>query len=270
VYARDRATLPDGFEPYAGFLAKLGDVREAREDGLVPFSLGSSVSAPGFAKAGFLRLRRSEYFFNPRNGMILPETMTAGGDRRADRSVPHFVAQVLERDGRIVVVFGGTVTFQDWKENLMQIRGITPPQFRLASRLVNAIARSTDMPIHMIGHSEGGGEVQYCYLRNFAALGARLTGSTFNSQRLSARLLRRVGDDARRGAMLSVVHYRMANDVVSGLRSLGTDLQGTVLNLGRAGGMLFPFALLLAHNLRSVFKSLLPSPSDQGRKQKPA
>ena len=108
---------------------------------------------------------------------------------------PHFVAQVLECDGRIVVVFGGTASFRDWQENLTQLRGITPPQFKLASRLVNAIARSTDLPIHMIGHSEGGGEVQYCYLKNFASLGARLTGSTFNSQRLSAHLLERMDDD---------------------------------------------------------------------------
>ena len=265
VYARSGAALPSGFTPYSGFLAEL-DACSACEDGLIAMSLGKFVSTPGFLKARQRRLARCEYLFNPQNGMILPRPTDAKAADLSVRLTPHFVAQVLECDGRIVVVFGGTASFRDWKENLTQLRGLTPPQFKLASRLVNAIARSTDLPIHMIGHSEGGGEVQYCYLKNFASLGARLTGSTFNSQRLSAHLLGRMGSDAKRSATLNVVHYRIANDLVSGLRTLGNDLQGMVFNLGRTGGVLFPIAFRRAHNLKSVQESF-ESPPRKGRRR---
>ena len=265
VYGRFAAALPTGFTPYSGFLTEL-DVHPACDGGLIAMSLGKFVSTPGFIKVRQRRLARCEYLFNPQNGMISPNPADAKDADLSVRLTPHFVAQVLECDGRIVVVFGGTASFRDWQENLTQLRGITPPQFKLASRLVNAIARSTDLPIHMIGHSEGGGEVQYCYLKNFASLGARLTGSTFNSQRLSAHLLERMDDDAKRSATLNIVHYRIANDIVSGLRSLGNDLQGMVFNLGRAGGILFPFAFRLAHNLKSVQKSF-ESPSRKGHRR---
>ena len=265
VYARSAAELPDGFAPYSGFLQKL-QVSGDRGDGLISVSIGAFVSTPGFLNARQRRLARCEYLFNPNNGMILPEVTDVKDSARAERLIPHFVAQVLRCDGRVVVVFGGTASFRDWKENLTQLRGLTPPQFKLASRLVNAIARSTDMPIHMVGHSEGGGEVQYCYLKNFARFGSRLTGSTFNSQRLSAHLLRRMDDDAKRNAMLNIVHYRIANDVVSGLRSLGNDLQGMVFNLGRAGGIFSPLALRRAHNLKSVQESFVRSPRKGRRK----
>ena len=264
IYLGVNAPLPSGFEPYGAFLKSL-DHDNAISDGLLRFKLGNYVSVPSMLSVKRRTVAKCLYFFNPRTGVILsPEKLGAKSqDEGADE--PHFMAQVLSCEGRVVIVFGGTASFRDWKENLTQLRGITPPQFKLASRLVKAVARSCNSQIHMIGHSEGGGEVQFAYLDNFAEYGERLTGSTFNSQRISTHLLSRMPNEAKRCAMLDIVHYRIDNDIVSGMRSLGADLQGIVFNLGKVGGVLSPFSVRKAHNLKSVFNAVVTQSGKQGK-----
>ena len=214
---------------------------------------------------------RLPYFFNPKNGLILPLYMLPKEARKkyreklgivsrrvlfqrslVDRILfhrqPDFSAQVFsfidetEAEGKkekVAIVFRGTATLTDWWEDAIQCFGLTPPQFRLAADLVRAVCETTDKDILLIGHSEGGGEVQYALVKNSLRCwtGKReILGVTINSQRLSPRLLDELRldvDDAY--AQKHIINYRTGPDIVSGWKALGIDLLGSVYTIGKKG-----------------------------------
>lgn len=105
---------------------------------------------------------------------------------------------------------------------MMQLFGKTPPQFRLAASLLKAVCTTyADRDVFVVGHSEGGGEVQYSLMRNAAwqwcGSERKIFGFTFNSQRLSKRILDELGY-ANIKPMVSrmIVNVHVASDIVSG------------------------------------------------------
>ena len=267
VYRKSRAILPNGFTAYDEFLhSSLIETIYKFPSGLVAFRFKRPISAPRGLNVNDRVISTSVFFYNPANGMVLPakyqfaDDVNLQGENASvvatiglcNEQSPDFVAQILMNDERITIVFGGTVSLSDWRENLLQFRGFVPPQFKLAARLVSVVGEMSEMPIQMIGHSEGGGEVQFSYLKLFPRFGARLSGSAFNSQRLHKRIVGKADKETLRNAALHIVHYRIVNDLVSGWGRLGNDLQGLVCSLGWGDGWMPWLSFRKAHNLESI------------------
>ena len=236
---------------------------------------------------------RLPYFFNPKNGMILPLYLLPKEERKkyceklgiVSRRVlfqrsfldwllfhrqPDFAAQVFsfmdgaEAEGKkrekVAIVFRGTATLTDWWEDAIQCFGLTPPQFRLAADLVRAVCETTDKDILLIGHSEGGGEVQYALVKNSLRCwtGKReILGVTINSQRLSPRLLDELRLDVDEAyAQSHIFNYRTGPDIVSGWKALGIDLLGSVYTIGKKG-MFFGIKAHLIKEFKRVLEERL-------------
>ena len=217
---------------------------------------------------------RYAYVFDYGTGLIVPlyrfprkfreqqRTKAGISGRRVNFDAqPDFVAQVLEADGRIVVIFRGTVTLSDWCENALQCLGRIPPQFRLAADLVRAICEKTSADILLLGHSEGGGEVQYSLMKNSLrrwTMQREIRGVTFNSQRLSPRIidyLLKFGAN-KQYAHSNIDNFRAGADVVSGWLALGIDLLGKVYTIGKNGG----FWKVWTHKIGWFCKELQKTP----------
>ena len=274
---KDGAILPDGSSAYPGFLKSsmvesvchLPDKKY--EKGITAFVFDDAISPHmKFGHSNTIVQTRLPYYYNHSNGMILPlyklprkirnEYKKNKGiaarrmrfqsgifDRLRFHRQPDFAAQVfsfvddaeqkVERKEKIAVVFRGTVTLMDWAEDVIQCCGLTPPQFRLAADLVRAVCETTDKDIVLVGHSEGGGEVQYALVKNSSRCwtgNRRITGITINSQRLSPRILSELCMDVTdEYAKEHIWNYRTGRDIVSGLKWLGIDLLGSVYTLNR-------------------------------------
>ena len=217
---------------------------------------------------------RYAYVFDHDTGLIVPlyrfprkfieqQKDKAGitGRRINFDAQPDFAAQVLEVNGRIVVIFRGTVTFSDWCENALQCLGRIPPQFRLAADLVRAICEKTRADIILLGHSEGGGEVQYSLMKNSLqrwTMQREIRGVTFNAQRLSPRIidyLLKFGAN-KQYAHSNIDNFRAGADVVSGWLALGIDLLGKVYTIGKDGG----FWKVWTHKIGWFCKELQKTP----------
>lgn len=235
------------------------------KDSISPLFLFKELLPIWLRPEGKRRLHKNRFplFYNAKTGRIQPfkslendvrcQFLKEEGDmdRRVDyQSQPDFVAQVFSWNRKTVVVFGGTATIADWVEDYQQFRGETPPQFRLAADLVRAVCETTpNEEIVLLGHSEGGGEVQYALVKNnlvYLRGTHRLSGVTFNAQRLSDRTLtelRKIVQTDLRDAFgeslprhdadekVSIVNIRTEWDAVSGWAPLGLDLLGSVYKL---------------------------------------
>lgn len=264
-------------KPYDGFLkASIVErcqmrLKRANKESVTAFMFDDAISRHfSWMRGGAWRQTRLPYFFNPKNGMILPLYLLPMSERKdycealgitARRVLfkrgfrdcltfhrqPDFVAQVFsfvdetdqDRREKIAVAFRGTKTLTDWWEDVIQCFGLTPPQFRLAADLVRAVCETTDKDVVLVGHSEGGGEVQYALVKNSLRCwtGRReIQGVTINSQRLSPRLLDELRLDVDEAyALKHIINYRTGPDIVSGWKALGIDLIGTVYTLGKKG-----------------------------------
>ena len=258
VYEND-APVRDGYKPSSSFLES-SQVEKGftLEDGSVVFRF---IQNAGLANA--------LYVYNPANGMISAykdDPLRLGTEfwpeEIREEVAPNFAAQVLEKDGRITVVFRGSKTLSDWKENGSQLLGNITPQFQLADFLVQSIQETTDQHIHLTGHSEGGGEAQYAVLRSIERGENNISATTFNSQRLSKGVLGVFNSDTIIGAKNVIQNYRIGNDPVSGWEFLGEDLVGDTVNLPDACifGDYLCYSYIDAHSIVTVieaFKNLL-------------
>ncbi len=272
----------------------------ATEDGTRDVFWFEDVVSPHF---GLKRRRRFKtrfaYVYERATGMIKPldafprafrrEVCGAMGmdERLVDfKSQPHFIARVTQErmssdsktDCPIVVSYCGTkrLSRKDWTENTMQLFGKTPPQFRLAASLLKAVCMTySNKDVIVVGHSEGGGEVQYSLMRNAAWQWCnskrKISGYTFNSQRLSKLILEEL-DYANIRSMVSrmIVNVRVASDIVSGCWRLGERLIGGNVTLpGRVYARpLNRFQkckeLLRAHSIKSIIKELNGACDEEG------
>lgn len=211
VYDKSRAKLLKGFHPFDSFLLAK-NIREVESQGGSDRKRFSFRNLEG--KFGCV-----EYDYNETTGVIIPS--------RGCWGQPAFVAQVLEKDDAIYLAFGGTACWRDWIEDIQQYFGSIPAQYFMASELFQAIGEKCGCEMNLVGHSEGGGEVQYALLSNPELL-QRSHGWTFNSQRLSQKVIQ-VFSDNTIGCVKGVVNnFRIPWDPVSGLTSLGVSLLGPV------------------------------------------
>lgn len=265
---------------YDGFLAasiveqgRCFKLRRNEKETVTAFFFDDAISRYSFfGNKISLGPTRLPYFYNPKNGMVLPLYLLPKKERAAYRRTlgiasrrvlfqrgmidrlllrrqPDFAAQVLSfvdeseedetKKEKIAIVFRGTSTVTDWWEDAIQCFGLTPPQFRLAADLVRAVCETTTQDVLLIGHSEGGGEVQYALVKNSLRCwtGRRdIQGVTINSQRLSPRLLRELRLDVdEEYAKRHIINYRTGPDIVSGWKVLGIDLLGKVYTIGEKG-----------------------------------
>ena len=170
-----------------------------------------------------------------------------------------------------MVVFRGTASGLDWYDDVIQLFGRLPGQFRIAADLVRAVCESTDRNLLLVGHSKGGGLVQYalmrCGLQRWTGR-RRLDGMTFNSQRLSplvlANLRRQVETNLERLKRCSpyasehIENFRTRRDIVSGWLALGTNLLGRVYAVGGVGRLSIR-KHRIAEIIRAIERSLGPS-----------
>ena len=217
---------------------------------------------------------RYAYVYDFANGVIKPLSRMSLSFRRECKKIagisgrrvnfsrqPDFCAQVMKTSNKIVVIFRGTVTVKDWCENVLQCLGRIPPQFRMAADLVRAICETTSLDILLLGHSEGGGEVQYSLMKNSKQRWTskrNINGITFNSQRLSPRImdyLLEFGAD-QDYACDHIDNFRTGADVVSGWAALGLDLLGSVYQIGDNAG----FWRLNAHRIGYFCRQLEKTP----------
>ena len=205
-------------------------------EGAVPESCFMKlVKLPGKLRSGveLFRLGKHECAFIRDSGMILPKFYLGGFLAKLVNFIywkqPRFVAQVQRIDDVVYVSFGGTVCIRDWCENIKQFFGGVPSQFELAAELIRIVAESTKSRICVVGHSEGGGEVQYSLLKNMDLLRGRANGYTFNSQRLSKRVVGQFDKDIIEQVEKVIVNYRMPRDVVP-TKWLGKYLLGKVFD----------------------------------------
>lgn len=217
VYEKDKASVIKGAAPDPGFMKHVKLVGKLRS-GIDLFRLG-----------------RYEYAYIPCSGMILPRFYTGGllakSRRFIDWKQPRFVAQVQRIGNTVYISFKGTGVFclYDWGENLIQLLGHVPPQFNLAAELLRMVAESTTSHICVVGHSKGGGEVQYSVLKNIDLLRGRVNGCSFNSQRLSEGVVGQFDKDTIDQVEKVIVNYRKPGDVVS-TKWLGKYLLGKVFD----------------------------------------
>ena len=205
-------------------------------EGAVPESCFMKHATPlGRLRSGedIFRLGRYECAFVHGSGMILPKFYVGGLLPRLlgfiNLKQPRFVAQVQRIGDTVYVSFGGTACLRDWFENIKQFCGYVPSQFEMASELIRLVAKSTRARICVVGHSEGGGEVQYSLLKNVDLLRGRVNGYTFNSQRLSKRVVGQFDKGTIDQVEKVIVNYRKPRDVVS-TRLLGKHLLGKVFD----------------------------------------
>jgi len=194
---------------------------------------------------------------------------------------PHFIARVTremltcedKQSLSVVLSYCGTERFsrKDWLENVMQCFGFTPPQFRLAASLLKAVCETySSEDVYVVGHSEGGGEVQYSLMRNAAwrwcGSCRKVRGFTFNSQRLSPRILHELEyERIRQRVSRMIVNVRIESDIVSGCRKLGAGLIGSVFNFNDIPGPSYNHSLnfiqacktrVKAHSLKNIIEEI--------------
>ena len=217
------------------------------------------------------RKSRLPFCFNEGNGVIYPfeelpsktrenfiESIGVSGRRVYFNGQPGFVAQVFEFDDEIMVVFRGTRSLTDWIADLLQYFGRVPPHYRLAADLVRCVCASTDKNICAIGHSLGGGMVQYAVMKNsskqWTGKSGRIRGVTFNSLRFSKNIKESLeAESGRVYAEQHIIHYRTGEDIVSGWPALGVDLIGPVIDIRHSEhGRLS----VLAHKIDVVIRDL--------------
>lgn len=173
---------------------------------------------------------------------------------------PDFVAQLVCRDNDIFIQFRGTQTWEDWCENFLQFRHMTPPQFRLAVDLVRAVCETVTEQSHicLAGHSRGGGEVQYAVLKNATKCwkeNINFEGITFNAQRLSICILKELSKlNTTEYAKEHIKNYRICHDLVSGWKFLGEDLIGPITTIGDPQSSKLPF--LVNHSMDTFIRKL--------------
>ena len=177
------------------------------------------------------------------------------------------VARVFDsplKTGQQVVVFRGTASCSDWVDDLIQTFGLLPAQFRISADLVRAVCETTNKDLLLVGHSKGGGLVQYALMRNGVQRwtgNRRLDGWTFNSQRLSPIVLERLRAQVESRAEQSnprsnyaeehILNLRSRRDIVSGWLVLGVNLLGRVYVVGKPGRL-----GLRDHSIKGMIKVL--------------
>ena len=262
-------------------------------DGYLPNDgfLGSSMINKGFTTAdgrtvfrfnsGNAELDSYLYSYNPANGMITPyegdpyrDFMNGifPKDYSGDPKPPDFVAQVTVKDGITQIAFRGTQTASDWRENTEQFFGNVPAQYELADCLVQAVQETSGRPVHVTGHSEGGGESQYVVLRSIERGSNNITGTGFNAQRLSEEVLGSFSRETRETAGNLMTQFRVENDVVSGWEFLGEDLIGTTYEYDPVCwiGDYFCVAPLTAHAMDTVIDRIEAAIAAKQRENAPA
>ena len=234
----DRGNVADGYRPNSSFLdSELMNNRIPLPDGSTVFEM-TYTDKNGDRKSGLYR-------YDPSNGQIKPwgkKDVERYKERMGERTPwvknvesepPDFVAQVLERNGQVSIVFAGTATGKDWIENYEQWKGDIPPQFQMADFLTQCVQNTSKGTVTLIGHSEGGGEVQYSILRSLQRGNGSVAGVTYNSQRLSEGVLGEFDQLYIDAASDRISNFVVGNDAVSGSGWLGEDLLGEVITLGR-------------------------------------
>ena len=266
---QDSVKPPTGYSPMRKFLdSKFVEWQMPLKKGKLNatvFCFADSISSySSFSRLIWRRKNRYPYVFIEDTGLILPFSILDSksqkdvcriigvAGRRIDfESQPNFVAQIVcgnEQD--IMVQFrGSTGNLSDWVENLMQWFGRTPPQHRLAADLIQAVCETSENgeSIHLVGHSKGGGEVQYSLMRNVTKNwrgNVKLVGTTFNTQRLSPTILERLGRHHPLDyANEYITNYRVQGDLVSGMPSLGQVPLGKVFVIGKKRKMGWLFGI---------------------------
>lgn len=221
AYDHDKAEVAEGFAPDASFL-DLVNQSMSKVPGLVFFSFPELPPPIG----------KEVYVFDLKTGMVLPRCYVKDLRRFAEgfRLQPRFAAQIQKKGDETYVSFAGTDCILDWVENAEQCLGRVPPQYILAAELLRLVIRKTRGIVHVVGHSEGGGEVQYSLLKNKSICEGRVFGCTFNSQRLSEKILTAFDKETQESVERVTVNFRIPWDVVSGWRPLGEHLLGPVLD----------------------------------------
>lgn len=224
---------------------------------------------------------RYPYLFDRESGLVLPLFRVASRHKRKmlerrlginGRRVnfmkqPDLVARVFDsplKTGQQVVVFRGTASCSDWVDDLFQTFGLLPAQFRISADLVRAVCETTNKDLLLVGHSKGGGLVQYALMRNGVQRwtgNRRLDGWTFNSQRLSPIVLERLRAQVESRAEQSnprsnyaeehILNLRSRRDIVSGWLVLGVNLLGRVYVVGKPGRLGFR-----DHSIKGMIKVL--------------
>lgn len=243
-----KARLPEGYVAAADFLQSsfvvqseaLGHELESKDRYRV-FWFDDVISS--HFRIFRRRKKMFPYVYDTETGLIKPFSRFESASRKKihgklgiqERRVdfhwqPGFVAQVVRCDNETTIFFGGTKGVWDWMENLIQLFGLVPPQFRMASDLTRAVCETSKGRVRLVGHSEGGGEVQYAIVRNIDRWwrgNSQLHGIAFNSQRLSGKIVpERMKKKFDETSGCSVDQYRLGADIVSGLKCLGKVLLG--------------------------------------------
>ena len=214
------------------------------------------------------RKSRLPFCFNEENGVVYPfdelarktrkdfiSSIGVSGRRVYFDGQPDFVAKVFEFNDEIMVVFRGTRSLTDWIADALQFLGRVPPHYRLAADLVRCVCATTNKNICVIGHSLGGGMVQYAVMKNsskqWTGRRGRIRGVTFNSQRLS-KVIKKIleFESVQSYAESHIQNYRTGSDIVSGWLALGVDLVGSVINISPRGRRL----RILTHKIDAVIE----------------
>jgi Protein of unknown function (DUF2974) len=135
-------------------------------------------------------------------------------------------------DQQFVVAFrGSTSDRSDWIANGRQAAGLETDHYSRALAIGRAVARNSDDPVTMTGHSLGGG------LASAAAVASGTHASTFNSAGLSENTIR-AANSIRMGAGVSgtadVNAYYVRGEILSLLQDGGDQMLGGFL--GRMAG----------------------------------
>lgn len=145
---------------------------------------------------------------------LTPEKLRLSGDSdfRAAVYVPD--PDVFGTDMKPSVVFRGTQSAEDWKNNFAQGLNMESPYYRQAVAIGNAVGDS-GMDVDFVGHSLGGG------MTSAAATAAGLPGYTFNASGLHPETVGRYGGTNTTPSPENIQAYRVEDEMLTGLQEQG-------------------------------------------------
>lgn len=161
-----------------------------------------------------------------------PEALARYGLKDTDLAKPgsDFRAAVYEPDPAVFgddmkpsVVFKGTESAQDWKNNLAQGLNRESDYYRNAVEIGKTLD-DRGANVDIVGHSLGGG------LASAASRASGLPATTFNAAGLHPETVARYGGSPRVPVPENIQAFRVAGEVLSGVQEQG--LAGTLLGAG--------------------------------------
>ena len=267
----DDVAVRDGYKPSGGFLNSQNiTVRSKLPDGNTIFSFNDYTQDKD--------RKPSAYVYNPKNGMITPYAGAAAAKAGYDSNPPNFCAQVLDKDGTTHIAFRGSAgNKNDWVDtNIGQGLGALPAQYVMADTLVQSVQNTGSGPVHLTGHSEGGGEVQWAMLESVARGNTDVSGSAFNYAQLSKGLKNMFPQEVHDKAGAQMKYFRVGNDVVSGSSLAGDGPLGEDIHLGDAEwkgdavGLIDPNHAGQAHRVTTAISMITAAIGDKAKEDRQA